>query len=53
MILLIEKRLQDKFGTCNTFCKVKEGVMEAMPWPIMEEKVSSTTFTFGLPESIV
>ena len=30
-------------GTCNTFFKEK-GMMEAMPWPIMEEKVSSTTF---------
>ena len=37
----------------NTLCKVREGVMEAMPWPIVEDEVPSTTFTFGLAESIV
>ena len=31
VILLTEKRLHDKFGTCNTFCKVKEVVIEAIP----------------------
>ena len=30
VIFLTNKRLQEKFGTCNTFCKVR-GMMKAIP----------------------